>query len=198
MLPPNGFGVEADAGAVGLAKKPGLLVGLAVVDAVVVGCEATGLPNVNVVEAAGAAGATGFADPEVAFEELVGNVSVDVFVGSAGLGAEDGIESDGKSEVEAFAVGAVVDVAGSENVVASLGASAGFAVFSVDLAAGAAGEKVEVAVVVAAPFFCRAASSALAFCLNLVIAAASRSCFSHFEYDFEDLTFGLSGAGGGA
>ena len=92
-----------------------------------------------------------------------------------------------ENEVDGFVVSAAFDVADE---------SVGFA--------GACGGKPEGGMLVCpranvTVFFSGTAGTGVSlftFSLNFVIAAASRSCFSHLEYDRDGLSLGLSGAVG--
>lgn len=179
---PNGLGAgaEVEAGAAGFPKNFEIA---AVPEGVDVDEAAEGLPNANV--GAATVDVAVFIGSEAVLEELVGNGRVDVWAGSVGLEAEEGIERAGRSDVEAFTVDAEVGVAGlaKENDVLALEASAGCAAEEVSdgLAVVAVAGNAIGAVVVAVIFFSTATSSAFTFSLSLAMAAASRSCFSHFE-----------------
>ena len=137
-----------------------------------------------------------------------GNGTVDCFGGSETFGAAEGMVSEGKSVVEGLAgAGAVaalsVDGVGLPNekaeaaVKGAEGAGAGVAAAAgLESAATVDGGTIArptVGVDVLGFFSGSGAASCLTFSLSLAIAAASRSCFSHFEYDFDGLSFGLSG-----
>lgn len=121
----------------------------------------------------------GFGGSATVLDVLLGNVRVAGFAGSAGLGVEEGIDKLGKSEGDALAAAGAAAGLSKEKVEAGLGASADFVVEVVSAGLARVGNVIGADVV--AGFGAAAASSALTFSLSLAIAAASRSCFSHFE-----------------
>lgn len=196
---PNALPAVADAGVPGLAKK----LGTELLDdgALAGGCEPDGFPNEKVeVEGAGAA-AVVLAWSDVLVEGAEGNSEVDALGASAGFGAAEGMLSEGRSDVEALVGGTAVAAGPNVNVVA-FGASAGLGALddSPGLAVAVTGAGAEAlagaGVAVATGFFSGGAESCLTLFLSLDIASASKSCFSHFEYDRDERSLGLSGAAG--
>lgn len=178
-----------------LPKKLGIPVGAVVVvalDAAVGTC--AGLAKENVVEGA---------------EELAAafGASVGALVGFEGnsmdeaLGAsEDGMVRAGRLFVEAFVLAlAFVFVDGVPNAKGdALGASVEAAGLlpAEAAAAGGAANMVAAGATGTVVFSGDGAASCFTFSLSFAIAAASRSCFSHFEYDrTERSIFGVSGVG---
>lgn len=122
---------------------------------------------------------------------------------AAGFAADVGIVREGRSEVEAFVGGAAPAVAEfpNENEVDGFAALVDFDVAdeSVTEACGGipeGGMLVCPRANVTVFFSGMTGASLLTFSLSFVIAAASRSCFSHLEYDRDGLSLGLSGAVG--
>ena len=171
------------AGALGVAATSGFTkVKLALPVLEIVVCEGwnTWGWNIDMVDVAAVSEDFVCEVPVAVVEGADGNVIVDVLTASAGLltvGLALGMERLGRSDVDAFIEGALDPEAGRPNE--NPGALEVTAGFGTATASSFAGSLVDADIV--AFSMGTASFSLLTFSLSLAIAAASKSCFSHFE-----------------